>query len=87
MSESNVISIVDSLSEAGASDSILYKLAAIGINSAYNSYRSDKEQIMTEFGNLPKLVIAEMWEDLEDRIKVSYVNENADTFREWLRSE
>ena len=86
MSEANVVSIVDSLSEAGVSDKILYKLAAIGINTAFNSYRNDKQELVQEFGELPKHVVAEMWEALEDKIKVSYVNQNADLFREWLKN-
>lgn len=86
MSDTNVVSIVDSLSEAGVSDKILYKLAAIGINTAFNSYRADKQELIQEFGGLPKYVVAEMWEALDDKIKVSYVNQNADLFREWLKN-
>ena len=86
MSETNVVSIVDSLSEAGVSDRVLYKLAAIGINTAFNSYRADKQELVQEFGALPKHIIAEMWEALDDKIKVSYVNQNADLFREWLKN-
>jgi hypothetical protein len=85
MSETNVVSIVDSLSEAGASDRVIYTLAAIGINVAHNSYRHDKAQLLREFSGLPGSVVAEMWEALDDRIKIHYVNENVDLFREWLK--
>ncbi len=85
MSEANVVSIVDALSEAGASDRVLYTLAAIGINVTHNSYRNDKERLLREFGSLPRSVVAEMWEALDDKIKIHYVNENADLFKEWLK--
>lgn len=86
MSETNVVNLVESLSEAGAEDSTLYKLATIGINSAFNSYRADKDQLMQEFGELPKNIVFEMWDDLESKIKVIYVDQNVASFKEWLKN-
>lgn len=86
MSEANVVNLVESLSEAGAEDSVLYKLATIGINTAFNSYRTDKEELMQEFGLLSKDTVFEMWDNLDSKIKVIYVDQNVDSFKEWLKN-
>lgn len=86
MSEPNVVSLVESLSAAGAEDKLLYKLATIGINSAFNSYRADKQQLMLEFAELPKNIVFEMWDDLDSKIKVIYVDQNVASFKEWLKN-
>lgn len=86
MSESNVVNIVDSLRENGAENPILYKLAAVGINAVYNSWRNDKSEILEGFGKLPKHVIGEMWSELDSKIKVEYVDANEADFKEWLNN-
>jgi len=86
MSESNVVNIVDSLRENGAENPILYKLAAVGINAVYNSYRNDKSEILEGFGKLPKPIIGEMWSELDSKIKVAYVDANEADFKEWLNN-
>ena len=86
MSEVSVVNLVKSLSEAGAEDSVLYKLATIGINTAFNSYRADKEELMQEFGLLSKDTVFEMWDNLDSKIKVIYVDQNVDSFKEWLKN-
>lgn len=86
MADSNVVEIVDSIREAGAEDSTLYKLAAIGVNSVYSSYRNDKQELMDLYGRLPKKVVAEMWDDLDSKLKVSYVDANAEDFKDWIRN-
>jgi len=86
MSESNVVNIVDSLRENGAENPILYKLAAVGINAVYNSWRNDKSEILEGFGKLPKHVISEMWSELDSKIKVAYVDANEADFKEWLNN-
>lgn len=86
MADSNVVEIVSSIREAGAEDSALYKLAAIGVNAVYSSYRADKEELMDLYGQLPKLVIVEMWEDLDSNLKVAYVDANAEDFKNWIKN-
>ena len=86
MADSNVVEIVDSIREAGAEDSTLYRLAAIGVNSVYSSYRNDKQELMNLYGQLPKETIAEMWDDLDSKLKVSYVDANAEDFKNWIRN-
>ena len=86
MADSNVVEIVDSIREAGAEDSTLYRLAAIGVNSVYSSYRNDKQELMDLYGQLPKETIAEMWDDLDSKLKVSYVDANVEDFKNWIRN-
>lgn len=86
MADSNVVEIVSSIREDGAEDSVLYKLAAIGINAVHSSYRNDKQELMYIYGQLPKPVIAEMWEDLDSSLKVAYVDANAEDFKDWIRN-
>ena len=86
MADSNVVEIVDSIREAGAEDSTLYRLAAIGVNSVYSSYRNDKTELMDLYGRLPKETIAEMWDDLDSKLKVSYVDANVEDFKNWIRN-
>lgn len=86
MGDNNVVEIVSSIRETGTEDSCLYKLAAIGVNSVYSSYRNDKQELLDLYGQLPKKVVAEMWDNLDQRLKVAYVDANAEDFKEWIRN-
>jgi len=86
MSDSNVVEIVSTLRDSGVDESVLYRLAALGINYVYSSYRSDKVELMRQYGMLPKKVLIEMWDDLDVKLKVEYVNENSEDFKEWMRN-
>ena len=84
--EKKLFSLSSALEESGQDYTVLYKLAAIGVNAAMNSYRDDKEVLSSAFLSLPKEAVLMMWQELEDRPKLSFINKNDELILEWLRN-
>lgn len=83
---SNVFSLSRELESRGDSTDLLYRLAAIGINKASKGYDDVSKSLVERFASLDNKVVLHMWNDLDDSIKLGFINRNSDLILEWLQN-
>ena len=83
---SNVFSLSRELERRGDSAELLYRLAAIGINKASRGYDDVSKSLVERFASLDNKVVLRMWNDLDESIKLGFINRNSDLILEWLEN-
>jgi hypothetical protein len=67
-------------------DKLIYRLAAIGANSSLSSYNDAHLKLNEAFYKLDLVTIVNMWDYLDDRVKVRVINVHSAKFKEWIES-
>lgn len=63
---------------------MVHQLIAIGANVAFTGYIDEDKKLIKKFSRASLKVIAPTWPHLDDRVKVSVVNEHAHEFNDWI---
>lgn len=74
------------LDEKNEIDKLIYRLAAIGANSSIAYYSEAHLKLGEAFYKLDLLTIVNMWDYLDDRVKVRIINIHSAKFKEWIES-
>lgn len=74
------------VSEEVSEESVIYSLAAFGANACFTSYDSKMKLMSDNFCKLDLSVICNMWDLLDDRVKIKIVNINSEKFKAWVNS-
>jgi len=85
MSENQTV-VASQQEEEISEDHIIYSLAAFGINSCFNSYDPRTRTLADNFCKLDLSIIANMWDTLDDRVKIKILNINSQIFKSWINS-
>lgn len=72
--------------ESLADGDIILRLAALGVNTCNGSYDTRYKNLSDRFVKLNLKTIAEMWDLLDDKVKIRILNSNSDKFKEWVKS-
>lgn len=72
----------DALSE----QEVIYRLAALGVNACNNSYDVKMKCISDRFCKLNLKTVVNMWDLLDDRVKIRILNSNVEKFKAWVNS-
>jgi len=86
----NMSSEVDPPNEAETSmlseQDVVFRLAAIGVNSSNRSYDNRYKPLSDKFVSLDLSLINNMWDFLDDHLKLRVINKNHDKFKTWINS-
>lgn len=86
MSQSDISPEVLNEANALSEQEVIYRLAAFGINSCNQSYDQRQKAISDRFTRIDLGVIANMWDNLDERVKIRILNSNAEKFKAWISS-
>lgn len=73
---------IDSLSE----QEVIYLLAALGANYCNSAYDPKMKIISDKFCKLDLKIVVNMWDLLDDRVKIRIVNSNIEKLKAWVNS-
>ena len=65
---------------------IVFLLASIGANHINKSYDNRYKPLSDRFVALDLIIMSNMWESLEDHVKLRIINKNHDKFKSWINS-
>jgi hypothetical protein len=65
---------------------IVFRLAAIGANNTNKSYDGRYKPLSDRFISLDLSLMANMWDFLEDHVKLRIINKHHDKFKTWINS-
>ena len=65
-------------------EQVINMLVAIGVNSCNRSYDNTHKELRQSFIEMPLSEIADVWDHLEDAVKVSVINQHSDEFKAWV---
>lgn len=83
MTKASVIPIEQILSGQEGEAKLLYKLAALGSQTYFSGYNNSK---LGEFDSLSFEVIANMWPDLSDSLKLRFISNHQNLFVEAIKN-
>jgi hypothetical protein len=63
---------------------VIYRLAALGANSCNSSYDTKQKFISDRFSKLSLGIIVNMWDFLDERVKIRVLNSNSEKFKAWV---
>ena len=72
--------------ESLSDEDVVLRLAALGANTCNQSYDQKQKNLSDRFVKLNLKMLANMWDYLDDRVKIRVVNSNSDKFKEWISS-